>query len=243
MRVVARGCCCRGIDVDVQIVERRRPTSARPGVVNEPRSVSARERFGDVLNTWRSCRADDGVGTAWCACVSCAPSAVAPLRSSAAVNLFDRKVRGAGLHGGIRYPTLSQHATSAERGNERARRSSTRDARRGLAHRGRADARHRRRLAAAARARRWRNGATTCARASIICGARWCASRAGTTRSSAHCSPRRSSRASAAGIVFFNNGTYLGMCGHGLIGVVRTLEYLGRLDAGPPPLRHAGRAR
>ena len=37
---------------------------------------------------------------------------------------------------------------------------------------------------------------------------------------------------SAAGIVFFNNGTYLGMCGHGLIGVVRTLQHLGRLDAG-----------
>ncbi len=37
---------------------------------------------------------------------------------------------------------------------------------------------------------------------------------------------------SAAGVVFFNNGTYLGMCGHGLIGVVRTLQYLGRLDVG-----------
>ena len=37
---------------------------------------------------------------------------------------------------------------------------------------------------------------------------------------------------SAAGVVFFNNGTYLGMCGHGLIGVVRTLEFLGRLHAG-----------
>ena len=36
----------------------------------------------------------------------------------------------------------------------------------------------------------------------------------------------------AAGIVFFNNGTYLGMCGHGLIGVVRTLQYLGRLSPG-----------
>ena len=36
----------------------------------------------------------------------------------------------------------------------------------------------------------------------------------------------------AAGIVFFNNGTYLGMCGHGLIGVVRTLQYLGRLEPG-----------
>src|SRR5262245_41536594 len=38
--------------------------------------------------------------------------------------------------------------------------------------------------------------------------------------------------ASAVGIVFFNTGTYLGMCGHGLIGVVRALEYLGRLGVG-----------
>jgi proline racemase len=37
---------------------------------------------------------------------------------------------------------------------------------------------------------------------------------------------------SAAGVIFFNNGTYLGMCGHGLIGVVRTLEFLGRLRSG-----------
>ena len=37
---------------------------------------------------------------------------------------------------------------------------------------------------------------------------------------------------STAGIIFFNNGTYLGMCGHGLIGVVRTLEYLGRVGRG-----------
>jgi 4-hydroxyproline epimerase len=37
---------------------------------------------------------------------------------------------------------------------------------------------------------------------------------------------------SAAGVIFFNNGTYLGMCGHGLIGVVRTLEFLGRLGPG-----------
>ena len=35
-----------------------------------------------------------------------------------------------------------------------------------------------------------------------------------------------------AGIIFFNNGTYLGMCGHGLIGVVRTLEYLGHVRQG-----------
>jgi proline racemase len=37
---------------------------------------------------------------------------------------------------------------------------------------------------------------------------------------------------SLSGIIFFNNETYLGMCGHGLIGVVRTLAYLGRLPAG-----------
>jgi 4-hydroxyproline epimerase len=37
---------------------------------------------------------------------------------------------------------------------------------------------------------------------------------------------------SVAGVIFFNNGTYLGMCGHGLIGVVRTLEFLGRLRSG-----------
>jgi 4-hydroxyproline epimerase len=36
----------------------------------------------------------------------------------------------------------------------------------------------------------------------------------------------------AAGVVFFNNAGGLGMCGHGLIGVVRTLEFLGRLHPG-----------
>ena len=37
---------------------------------------------------------------------------------------------------------------------------------------------------------------------------------------------------SEAGIIFFNNTSYLGMCGHGLIGTVRTLEYLGRIGVG-----------
>jgi proline racemase len=37
---------------------------------------------------------------------------------------------------------------------------------------------------------------------------------------------------SQAGVVFFNNAGALGMCGHGLIGVVRTLEFLGRLAPG-----------
>jgi len=34
------------------------------------------------------------------------------------------------------------------------------------------------------------------------------------------------------GVVFFNNVGYLGMCGHGLIGVVATLAYLGRIAVG-----------
>src|SRR5690606_22899391 len=37
---------------------------------------------------------------------------------------------------------------------------------------------------------------------------------------------------SAAGAIFFNNVGYLGMCGHGMIGLVRTLEHLGRLEPG-----------
>ena len=40
-------------------------------------------------------------------------------------------------------------------------------------------------------------------------------------------------RGSAAGVVFFNNVGGLGMCGHGLIGLVRTLAHLGRLLPGP----------
>jgi proline racemase len=35
-----------------------------------------------------------------------------------------------------------------------------------------------------------------------------------------------------AGVIFFNNVGYLGMCGHGSIGVVRTLAHLGRIGAG-----------
>jgi proline racemase len=35
-----------------------------------------------------------------------------------------------------------------------------------------------------------------------------------------------------AGVVFFNDVGYLGMCGHGLIGVVRTLEFIGRAHPG-----------
>jgi 4-hydroxyproline epimerase len=34
------------------------------------------------------------------------------------------------------------------------------------------------------------------------------------------------------GVIFFNNTGYLGMCGHGTIGVAVTLAYLGRIDVG-----------
>jgi 4-hydroxyproline epimerase len=36
----------------------------------------------------------------------------------------------------------------------------------------------------------------------------------------------------AAGVIFFNNVGYLGMCGHGTIGVVVTLAHLGRIQPG-----------
>ncbi|MFM8393562.1 MAG: proline racemase family protein [Acidobacteriota bacterium] len=38
--------------------------------------------------------------------------------------------------------------------------------------------------------------------------------------------------ACAAGVIFFNNVGYLGMCGHGTIGLVVTLAYLGRIGPG-----------
>lgn len=37
---------------------------------------------------------------------------------------------------------------------------------------------------------------------------------------------------SAAGVIFFNNVGYLGMCGHGTIGVIATLAWLGRIGTG-----------
>lgn len=38
-------------------------------------------------------------------------------------------------------------------------------------------------------------------------------------------------RDSVSGVIFFNNVGTLGMCGHGLIGVVKTLDHLGRLES------------
>ena len=34
------------------------------------------------------------------------------------------------------------------------------------------------------------------------------------------------------GVIYFNNAGYLGMCGHGTIGLVKTLEYLGKIGVG-----------
>lgn len=36
----------------------------------------------------------------------------------------------------------------------------------------------------------------------------------------------------AAGVIFFNRAGYLGMCGHGTIGLVETLRHLGRIEPG-----------
>src|SRR5216117_2404170 len=44
------------------------------------------------------------------------------------------------------------------------------------------------------------------------------------------CEP--SDPACAAGVIFFNNVGYLGMCGHGTIGLVATLAYMGRIGPG-----------
>jgi len=38
---------------------------------------------------------------------------------------------------------------------------------------------------------------------------------------------------SCAAVIFFNNVGYLGMCGHGAIGLVKVLEYLGKIQPGP----------
>src|SRR5215469_11613975 len=39
-------------------------------------------------------------------------------------------------------------------------------------------------------------------------------------------------RTCVAGVIFFNNVGYLGMCGHGTIGLVATLAHLGQVKAG-----------
>ena len=44
------------------------------------------------------------------------------------------------------------------------------------------------------------------------------------------CTPR--DPANAAGVIFFNNTGYLGMCGHGTIGLVASLAHLGKIGPG-----------
>ncbi|KAF0863378.1 4-hydroxyproline epimerase [Pseudomonas sp. LD120] len=44
------------------------------------------------------------------------------------------------------------------------------------------------------------------------------------------CQPQASD--ACAGVIFFNNSGYLGMCGHGTIGLVRSLYHLGRIGCG-----------
>ena len=39
-------------------------------------------------------------------------------------------------------------------------------------------------------------------------------------------------KACVAGVIFFNNVGYLGMCGHGAIGLMATLAHLGRIKPG-----------
>src|SRR6201993_2726854 len=38
--------------------------------------------------------------------------------------------------------------------------------------------------------------------------------------------------ACAAGVIFFNNVGYLGMCGHGTIGLIATLRFMNRIEPG-----------
>lgn len=44
------------------------------------------------------------------------------------------------------------------------------------------------------------------------------------------CEPQ--DKSCATGVIFFNNGGYLGMCGHGTIGVAVTLHHMGRIGLG-----------
>jgi 4-hydroxyproline epimerase len=63
-------------------------------------------------------------------------------------------------------------------------------------------------------------------RAAVVCEPRGHAAVVGALL----CEP--ASPRSAAGVIFFNNVSYLGMCGHGTIGLIKTLEYMGRISAG-----------
>ena len=79
--------------------------------------------------------------------------------------------------------------------------------------------------------------------ASSRSGAASCSSLAATTRSSGALLTPPVSHGAVAGVVFFDNVGPLWMCGHGTIGVVRTLEHLGRIAPGRDAARHARRDR
>ena len=72
---------------------------------------------------------------------------------------------------------------------------------------------------------RFRDHSTTIARRSST-------SRAARTPSSARCCARRIEPTAVAGVIFFNNVGYLGMCGHGTIGLVASLAHLGPVQPG-----------
>ena len=103
-----------------------------------------------------------------------------------------------------------------------------------LPHRRRADARRRRRRARPRRAAAWPSAATRFRERvrRLPLGRRQRAARLGRAWS-ARCSCEPADPTCAAGVIFFNNVGYLGMCGHGTIGVA--------VDAGPPGPDRAGR--
>ena len=57
-------------------------------------------------------------------------------------------------------------------------------------------------------------------------------SRAARTLWSARCWSSRIDADCAFGVIYFNNVGYLGMCGHGTIGLIASLKFAGRLSAG-----------
>ena len=78
----------------------------------------------------------------------------------------------------------------------------------------------------------WPSGVSDFAPSTTTCGGRSSASRAGSDVlvGALLCPPV--DPACVAGVIFFNNVGYLGMCGHGTIGVAVTLGHLGRIAAG-----------
>lgn len=69
-------------------------------------------------------------------------------------------------------------------------------------------------------------GAHDCLRSAVVCEPRGSDVLVGALL----CAPH--APGCAAGVIFFNNVGYLGMCGHGMIGVIVSLAYLGRIQPG-----------